>query len=777
MTATPIEPIATYRVQLTPEFAFAEVVGVLDQLVELGVSHLYLSPILAAVPGSTHGYDWCPPARISPELGGIDGYRLLREHARALGIGIIVDIVPNHVGVGAPLLNPWWADVLRHGTASPYAHFFDLHPSTFDGVDDLIGLPYLGSAADLDSLTLDDEGNLHLHEWVLPTAPGTAAPGDDPREVLARQHYRLIPPHTAATGYRCFLDIGELAALRQDRPEVFEATHGWLRTMVAEDLLDGVRVDHVDGLRAPAGYLAALRGLLGPDRLIYLEKGLGYGELLDPALPVDGTTGYDQLQHVEGLFTAPSGVIELDEIYRWITGVSGDGEQLRRLAGQLRADTTRGIFPARLRWAGDAVAEAFGSVPRHVVDQAVGAFVATVRVSRPDYPLVLDRVLAAIEEARVGLPSAAAGFDALAAVFLAPDEHPEAVFRVSELTAVIGAKAIEDIGFHRTARLVSTQELGCNPVYPSYSRSAFHEANRQRAVLWPRSLNAVSTHDTKRSGDVRARIAVLAQVPQRWNLLVRQLWSDRPPPHPRTAYLLLQNLVGVWPDQGLPDDLLRERLRVYTAKAMREAALITSWSEVNEDAERQTQDWLAGLLTGVPAALIAEFVDLVAPIGRDEALSRTTISLLSAGVGDLYQGVQWWNNALTDPDNRRPVDYTQSTEHRKFRLISEILAVRRRHPRAFGVDGDYREVTVRGARARHVVAFARGPRGGADEVVVLAARMLATFGPGEERAEAEVDLPPGRWVDVRTGATVDGRVTGDVLLGDRPVAVLERADR
>ncbi len=777
MTAIPIEPIATYRVQLTPQFAFAEVAGILDQLVELGISHLYLSPILAAMPGSTHGYDWRPPALISPELGGLDGYRLLREHARAVGIGIIVDIVPNHVGVGSPQHNPWWSDVLIHGTGSRYAHYFDLHPATIDGVDDLIGLPYLGSTADLELLTLDDDGNLRLHEWVLPTAPGTAAPGDDPHEVLARQHYRLIPPHTPWTGYRCFLDIGELAALRQDLPEVFEATHGWLRELAEQDLLDGVRVDHADGLRDPTGYFTALRELLGPDRLIYIEKGLGTGEQLDPTLPVDGTTGYDQLQHIEGLFTAPSGVIELDEIYRWITGVSGDGDQLRRLAQQLRADTTRGIFPARLRWASDAVAEAFASVPRHVVEQAIGAFVATARVSRPDYPLLLDDALASIEEARAGLASAAAGFDALAAVFLAPDEHPEAVFRVSELTAVIGAKAIEDIGFHRTARLVSAQELGCNPIYPSRSRADFHEVNRLRARFWPRSLNAISTHDAKRSGDTRARIAVLAQVPQRWNLLVRQIWSDRPPPHPRTAYLLLQNLVGVWPEQGLPDERLRERLRVYTAKAMREAALISSWSEVNEDAERQTQDWLAGLLTGMPAALIAEFVDLIAPIGRDEAISRATVALLASGVGDLYQGAQWWNNVLTDPDNRRPVDYGQSPEHRKFRLISEALAVRRRHPRAFGATGRYREVTVRGARARHMVAFARGARHESADVVVLAARMIATFAPGEERAEAEVDLPAGHWRDVRTGATFDGRVTCDLLLGDRPVAILERADR
>ncbi|MFZ2501356.1 MAG: malto-oligosyltrehalose synthase, partial [Nocardioides sp.] len=745
MTAIPREPIATYRVQLTPDFAFAEVVGILDNLVELGISHLYLSPILAAMPGSTHGYDWRPPAQISPALGGLDGYRLLRAHARAVGIGIIVDVVPNHLGVARPDLNPWWADVLRHGTQSEYAHYFDLHPATIDGADNVLGLPYLGSPADLDLLELDDDGNLRLHEWILPTAPGTANPGDDPREVLRRQHYRLIRPHTPFNGYRPFLDIGELAALRVDLPDVFAATHDWLRDMVAEDLLDGVRVDHVDGLRLPVAYLTALRELVGPHRLIYAEKGLGIGEPLDQTLPIDGTTGYDQLQRIEALFTAPPGVIELDEIYKWITGISGDGEQLREAARALREDTARGVFPSRLRWATEAVSAAAESVPTHLVQQAIVAFVSHVTVSRPDYPALAAEVLETIESARSAHPSATAGFDSLTAVLLAPDEYPEAAFRVSELSAVIGAKAIEDIGFHRTARLVSTQELGCNPIHPSGSRTEFHEISQRRARREPLALNALSTHDTKRSADVRSRIAVIAQVPQRWNLLVRQLWRDSPPPHPRTAYLLLQNLIGVWPDERLPDDDLRERLRAYTAKAMREAALISSWSEINEEAERETQEWLSALLTGLPAALITEFVALIRPIGRDEALSRTTISLLGSGVGDLYQGAQWWNAALTDPDNRRPVDYTQSPNHPKFRQISEALAVRRRHPAAFGATGAYREVTVRGARARHVVAFARGRAGGREDVVVVATRLTATFRPGIEREEADVDLPAGRW--------------------------------
>ncbi len=776
MTTIPIEPIATYRVQLTPEFAFAEVVGILDHLVELGVSHLYLSPILAATPGSEHGYDWSPPPRVAPALGGLDGYRLLRAHARAVGIGIIVDIVPNHVGIGDAAANPWWADVLRHGMASSYADYFDLHPMTIEGVDGLIGLPVLGSLDDLNLLRLDDDANLCLHEWTLPTAPGTAAPGDDPRTVLARQHYRLVPSVGGPLGYRRFLNITELACLRVEEPAVFAATHRWLRDMLDDDLLDGVRVDHLDGLRDPPGYLRRLRDLVGPDRLVYVEKGLAVDERLDPDLPVDGTTGYDQLQLIEAIFTAAPGVIELDEIYRWVTGMHGDGDELLAQARRVREETLRTSYSNRLRWASAAIGEAAPSVPLYVVEQAVAAFVVYLRISRPDYPPLLPAVLDTIEDARAGVPTATAGFDALAAVFFAPDEYPEAVFRVSELAAVVAATAIESIGFHRTARLVSVQEIGCNPRQPSVSRPVFHERNRERARTWPLALTPTSTHDTKRSGDVRARISIIAQVPQRWNLLVHRIWELCPPPHPRTAYLLLQNVVGVWPEEGLPGPTLHNRLSAYTAKAMREAALITSWSDRNEDAEQETLEWLASLLTGAPAAMISEFVRLIGPAGRDEGLAREAIALLGPGVPDIYQGTQWWDDSLTDPDNRRPVDYRRPRDRPKFQLISEALAVRRRHPEAFGRAGAYHEVTARGTRARHIIAFARGRCGREPDVVVVAVRMSQTFRTGPEREEAQVNLPDGRWYDVRTGDVHAGRTRTDELLGDRSVAILERVD-
>ena len=778
MPSYPFEPVATYRVQLTPDFGFAEVIGILGQLSELGFSHLYLSPILRAVPGSTHGYDWLPPCEISPELGGLDGFRALREQARAAGLGIIVDIVPNHCGIAAPLLNPWWKDVLQHGIDSEYARYFDMQPVTVDGATDVIALPYLGSEDDLDSLAVDDDGNLHLHEWVLPTAPGTATAGDDPRVVLNRQHYRLVPHDSAILSYRRYLNISELACLRQEDPDVFDATHAWLADLVAQDLVDGVRVDHLDGLRDPIGYTTRLRELVGDDRLIYVEKGLSLGEELDPALPVDGTTGYDQLQLIEGAFTAAPGVIELDEIYRTVTGQFGDGDQLLALARQLRETTMRSMFPTRLRWAGQAVAEALGdeAPPTYLIDQAIASFVTVVTSSRPDYPSLHQAATEAIATCRLLLPNAEPGFDALGTVFADPQAYADATFRVSELVAAVAAKAIEDIGFHRTARLVSTQELGCNPRVPAMSRVEFHDRNRARAARHPHSLSALSTHDTKRSGDVRA-IAVIAPVPQRWNMLVYRLWRELPPPHERTAYLLLQNIVGLWPAGGVPDAALQKRLAAYATKAMRDAALVTSWSSRNEAAEEATLEWIDDLMTGRPAELICEFVDLIAATGLDESLSRTAIELLRPGVGDVYQGDQWWNLSLTDPDNRRPVDYTQDTEHPKYRLITEALAVRRRRREAFAPGSTYDEVRTVGAPARHLVAFTRGPADAAPSVVVVGIRLSHTFGPGPVREEALVELPDGEWRDVRTGDVHKGTVTADALLGDRPVALLERKTR
>ncbi|MFM9378101.1 malto-oligosyltrehalose synthase [Gordonia sp. VNK21] len=773
MPTIPAEPVATYRVQLTDDFTFAEVAGILDDLAGLGISHLYLSPVLEAVPGSNHGYDWLPPPRIAERLGGLDGLRLLREHARGRGIGLILDLVPNHLGVAQPLRNPWWRAVLRDGFGSRYAHYFDLHPVVLEQGGTVIALPYLHDAGDLEALRLDDDGNLHLHEWVLPTAPGTAAPGDDPRAVHERQHYRLVRSDSKAMSYRRFVDIGTLAALRQEDPEVFGATHGWLRELIDEDLVDGVRVDHLDGLREPVHYVRRLRELIGPHRLLYVEKSLTDSEVLDPELPVDGTTGYDQLGLIEGVFTPAPGVVELDEVYRSVTGIPGDGDALAAQGRSLREETLRGYFATRLRWASLSLSATAPDVPLYAVEHAIAAFVIACPVNRPDYPALRGQALAALAALTADLPSAKAGLDALTAVFREPQRSPEALFRVSELTAAVAAKAIEDTGFHRTARLVSSQELGATPRIPSIARSEFHERSGLRARRHPLSLSTLSSHDTKRSGDTRARIAVLAQVPQRWQVLVDTLWRRQSPPDDGTGYLLLQNVVGVWPDSGLPDTRLRDRLADSARITVRHAGVLSSWRDPDPVAEQAVLAWLDGLLTGPNADLIRAFVDIIAPVARAEGLARRAVLLLGPGVGDLYQGSQWQDLSLGDPDNRRPVDYSRPADGPEAQLIRQALAVRRRHADCFGTAGDYRPLTSRGRYATHLLAFARGRAGGPAEVVLAVLRMSRSLPPGEERTLVLLDLPPGDWRDAATGDVHRGAVTGDALFGDRPTAILE----
>ncbi|EGD55892.1 malto-oligosyltrehalose synthase [Gordonia neofelifaecis] len=772
MSGTPIDPVATYRVQLTPEFTFAEVAGILDHLRDLGISHLYLSPILTAMPGSTHGYDWCPPARISDVLGGADGYRLLREHARARGIGIIVDIVPNHVGVADPDHNPWWADVLVHGLHSPYAGYFDLDTAPVGGV---INLPYLGREEDLAGLRLDDRLRLVLGDLALPTAPGTATPGDDPLAVHLRQHYRLVLHDSRRVGYRRFMAVNGLAALRQEIPEVYDATHAWLQELIADDLVDGVRVDHVDGLRDPTAYLRRLRADLGDDRLLYVEKGLAHDERLDPDLPVDGTTGYDQLRLIEARFTAPTGAIELDETFRTVLGIAGDGDVLGARALALRRTVLVDMFPDRLQRVTDQLSSSARDVPAHIIQQAAALEICSAAVARPDYPSLSARVIANIDRLADENPILASGFDVLREAFVDRDFAPEAIARIGEAAVAVYGKAIEDIGFHRTARLVSSQELGCNPLVPAIDRTDFYARTTERAAHWPRAMTALSTHDTKRSEDVRARIATIAQTPQRWRILVNEVWRIAPPPEPVICYFLLQNVVGVWPVGSRPDADLARRLADFARKAMRENGEVSSWTDVDEKAEDAVQHWLAGLQHGLVAELVASFVALIADAGHAESISRKALSLLLPGVGDVYQGTQWWDDSLTDPDNRRPVDYDRSTDHPKLRAVRTCLEVRRRHLEAFDEGSDFLDVPVRGASAAHVVSFARG-RAGVAEVVVVAVRLALMFTGAEIREQCVIDLPGGTWCDALSGNAFTESVTADFLLGDRPLAVLERYD-
>ncbi|MDL9937442.1 malto-oligosyltrehalose synthase [Gordonia sp. ABSL1-1] len=770
---TPRPPIATYRVQLTPDFGFAQVIGILGHLRDLGVSHLYLSPIGTAVTGSTHGYDWLPPPEVAPILGGLDGLRELRTAAKDHQIGIIIDIVPNHTGVADVPANPWFADLLRNGPASPYRDYFDVDFSRDNGADGKIALPILAADGDLTPLRVDDGGYLRYHDHALPIAAGTES--GTPQQVHDRQHYRLVPWNSGLIGYRRFFTVNELAAVRQEDPAVYAATHRWLAQLVAEDLIDGVRVDHPDGLWDPQGYLRRLRDDLGPHRLIYIEKILAPDEPLEPSLPVQGTTGYDQLRVIDAVFVAPSGTIELAETHERITGVSGDSAWLISTEHTRKLTTLTESFAAEQRRLVAAVAHSTHDDRREdmVTDADLGRacaeLIARLGVYRADYPVLHDRLLTTIGEIEQAQPLLR---PALTVIGRATSIPGPASARLAQTCGAVTAKSVEDSLFYRTARLVSAQEVGGDPTHPSLDVAQFHAHNVHRARDWPAAMTASSTHDTKRGEDVRARIALLSQIPERWSLTVARIWQLTPPPDDLTGYFLLQNIFGVWPaDGGAVPTSLRHRLDDYARKAAREAGLRTSWTAVDEAFESALSDWIAAVTDGPAAEVIGALVARMASSWEQEALARKAIALLGPGVGDIYQGTQWWEDSLVDPDNRRPVDYSAPTDHPKTQLIRAALGLRAAHPDAFGINGRYLPLVAEGAAADHVIGFARATTAG-PAIALITARFTHSLRPASA-ANTHVILPAGEWRDIRTGAVHRSVVDLATARADHPVALLE----
>ncbi|GAA3691237.1 malto-oligosyltrehalose synthase [Gordonia hankookensis] len=762
------EPVASYRIQLTPDHGFAEVVEILPRIADLGVSHLYLSPIGRAVEGSTHGYDWVPPPRVSAELGGIDGLRALRRAATDHGLGIIVDIVPNHTGVADPVQNPWFNDLLRYGSGSRYATWFDVDFSTDNGADGKIALPVIAADGDLSPLSVDD-GHLRYYDHVFPTAPGTA--GGTPAQVHDRQHYRLVPWNSGLIGYRRFFTVNELAGLRQEDAEVYAASHRWLFDLVDEDLIDGVRVDHPDGLWDPQAYLRRLRADVGDRRLIYIEKILASDEDLEPTLPVEGTTGYEQMRSIDAVFIAPTGIIELDEVHESITATTGDSAWLHATERERKLTTVRQMFPTEHRRLVRAITHSDPSADVDAVAEATAELIAEIGVYRADYPSLRSRLLDTAAEIARRAPDLASALELVVQSTASPGA---ATSRLAQTCGAVTAKSVEDSLFYRTARLVAAQEVGGDPANPAMSLREFHARNARRARDWPWAMTATSTHDTKRGEDVRARIALLAQVPERWSLLVRRIWSLAPPPDDLTGYFLLQNIFGVWPVSGAVDDTLRTRLRAYAQKAARESGLRTTWTEVDEEFERALDSWVDAVTTGDAADAIAGLVGEISRSWRAEAMARKAIALLGPGVGDIYQGTQWWDDSLVDPDNRRPVDYSRPADHPKTELIRAALRARADHPIAFGARGTYAPLPTEGPRSDHVIAFVRGAGKDDPRVALVTARFTHSLS-AHDRSVTSVTLPPGIWTDAATGDTLDGTVRLTQLLAPGPVAILTRA--
>jgi (1->4)-alpha-D-glucan 1-alpha-D-glucosylmutase len=875
-------PRATYRLQLHAGFDFAAAAALLPYLAELGFSHLYSSPILQAAPGSTHGYNVVDPGRISEELGGEAAFRALVAALRAEGMGLILDIVPNHMAITRE--NPWWEDVLENGRASRYARYFDVDWDPPErALRDRILLPILG---DHYGRVLED-GHLHLlrdggrfrvtyEEHSVPVAPrsldgllGDAADAARSEELatladafgalppstaddrdsirrrhrdkevlrglldrllreesgvadavdaavattntdadrldalLERQNYRLAFWRAAERdlGYRRFFDVTSLAGLRVEDDVVFAETHERILDLVRDGSVDGLRVDHPDGLRDPAQYLERLRAG-APNAWIVVEKIVGADERLR-AWPVAGTTGYDFLRRADGLFVDPRGEAPLTETYAAFTGVE---ERFADVAHEARLVATREILGSELNRLTDLALRVLEGHrrhrdhTRHDVHEALRALAASFPVYRT-YVRAEEGEIAPDDVAAIRRAAGDAGrrhpelaedlLEFLGRILSLEVRGPlesELVMRFQQFTGALMAKGVEDTAFYRYPRLVSLNEVGGDPGRFGVSVEEFHRANLAAQRDWPATQLASSTHDTKRSEDVRLRLHLLSEIPgdwaaavDRWSAMATTHWGEAEPDR-NVEWLLFQTLAGAWPIEA-------DRVQGVLTKSLREARERTSWTRPDEPYEASVAAFAASLLADVRfRGDLGRFVARIERPAQVNALAATLLKLTAPGVPDVYQGTEIWDNSLVDPDNRRAVDFEVRRRHArsldgmsvdqvlggyaeglpKLWTIRRALAARSEVPEAFGPAGTYQPILATGAMAGHVVAFARGAG-----VVTVVPRLILGLDRGW--VDTSLEIPPGRWRNALSDDWLDGgAVAIEALFARFPVALLVR---
>jgi len=876
-------PHSTYRLQLHAGFTFDDAIRIAPYLKALGVSHVYCSPYLQAAPGSMHGYDVVDQQCINAELGGEEAHQRFCARLAELGLGQILDIVPNHMAIGPQ--NKYWWDVLENGPSSRFATWFDIdwhssevrlqnkvlipvlgdqygkilaagqiqierdhesirvryvdniYPLTprslsliLDRAGKQMNSPTLGFFADslsrLPSPDVDDVesmitrhrdkevvfGLLHRFCDEHPKASQAIdqviaelnASHDALDDMLNQQHYRLAYWRTAdqELGYRRFFDINTLVGLRVERSHVFNSTHRRILEWLDKGILDGVRVDHPDGLRDPLQYFARLRER-APQAWIIGEKILEPGEFLRPTWPIEGTSGYDFLNICNGLFMHPDGLRELTEIYSDFTREPTDfnaiahdkkltveqealGSDVNRIADLFlricennrdRRDYTR----AEIRRAIRETSACFRVYRTYVVPDRD-------EITGEDRHEVLDAVKCA-NERRTDIDSGL--FDFIAEVLLLRTRGPletEFVQRFQQFTSPVMAKGVEDTAFYCYNRMVGLNEVGSAPGHDGISASYFHDYCQVMQLSRPSTMTTLSTHDTKRSDDVRARLAVITEAPGDWRRFLRR-WTRQNTqlktnalPDRNTEYFLYQTVIGAWPIE--PD-----RLHAYMEKAVREAKQHTTWTQQNREFEDALHSFIDRLYqTPEFIAAIEDYVRTVLTSGRLNSLAQTLLNCVAPGVPDTYQGSELWSLHLVDPDNRRPVDYEIRTA-----LLSEIesglpleqilsrmdsglpklwilhraLNLRREHPECFGPAADYTPLMATGRRADHVVAFLRAGRIAA--IVPRWSLKLAGNWSG-----TSIHLPKGRWKNLLTHDQLNGgELSVKTVLQRFPVALLQ----
>ncbi|WP_339452540.1 malto-oligosyltrehalose synthase [Pseudomonas sp. EA_5y_Pfl2_R50] len=876
MNQTLIQPLrATLRLQFHKGFTLEQAVPLVPYFARLGISHLYASPLLAARAGSMHGYDVVDPTQVNPELGGEPALRRLVSALREHNMGLILDIVSNHMAVGGSD-NPWWLDLLEWGRLSPYGEFFDIQWHSPDPLmEGQLLLPFLGSdygvALQEGTLKLHfnaQAGSFHVEHYdhhfpICPSDYGELLKADETlkpladrfstlsyqtnahslaialkeqlrqlasnpqvlqaiehnlkhydstteegfdalHQLLERQSYRLASWRTAADdiNWRRFFDINELGGLRVERPAVFEATHGKIFQLIEEGLVDGLRIDHIDGLADPRGYCRKLRrrvDLLAPGRHlpIYVEKILGAGETLHRDWAVDGTTGYEFMNQLSLLQHDPDGEYVLGDLWQRRTERPAAFIEEAQLARQQ-------ILNGSLASDCESVAQALLQVARDDLmtrDLTLGAIRRVLQALIVHFPVYRTYISAmgrsaqdevffqqAMDGARQALSEGDWPVLDCVATWLGGSPWrrkprgrsrkilKHACVRFQQLTSPAAAKAVEDTALYRSAVLLSRNDVGYNTEQFSAPLSDFHDVNQRRMAEFPDNLLATATHDHKRGEDTRARLAVLsershwyAEQIELWRALARPVRNDDQLPSSADELILYQALIGSWPLALQDDDHAgfadyAKRIWQWQQKALREAKLQSSWSAPNETYENAAQAFTEKLLTHADGELLraalAKTVNSIAAAGALNGLAQTLLRMTVPGVPDLYQGNEFWDFSLVDPDNRRPVDYA-AREHAlqapvafedllaqwrdgriKQALIAQALALRAEYAELFR-RGSYQPLQVLGEQAHHVLAFAREHEG-RQAIVIVPVRCATLL---DNSAVPQVDAL--RWGDTR----------------------------
>jgi len=882
----PPVPTATYRLQLTPEFGFDAAAAIVPYLKALGVTHVYASPFLKARKGSSHGYDIVDHTRFNPELGDEAGFERLSRTLKQHDLGLILDFVPNHVGVHFAD-NPWWLDVLEWGPTSPHAASFDIDweqlPYRARGG---VLLPILGSSygealekGEIELRHDEQEGSFSAwyFEHRLPIAPerysevlrtivkeagaenetagrsilelasryrglrhpnrseapsfkeavkdipgsaaiiargldayraghGRSAQTMALHHLLERQHYKLGHWRLASSdiNYRRFFDVNTLAGLRVEDLTTFDAMHRLVKRLIAERKLQGLRLDHIDGLRDPAQYFQRLRRLIreaqgdeGKPFYVVIEKILGEDEELPRFNGVHGTTGYEWLNTITHVLVDRNGLDPLDEVWRQLSNRTPRLEPVlleakRRVLetlltseftvlARLLARIANGHYSTR-DYSADSLRQALELYVLHF--PVYRTYLTLAGPTVPDRDLISE----AIEKARAEWFAADEGIfdflrDTLTLDLIAPGRPPHSTprvrrfaMKVQQFTGPMMAKSLEDTAFYRYHRLLALNEVGGDPQASALTIDAFHEVMTARAEHWPHGMTATATHDTKRGEDARARLIGLSEIPGEWTSAVAR-WKVLNAPHLVThgttrapsatfEYMLYQTLLGAWPLDE-PDERFVERIQAYALKGAREGKQETSWLNPNVSYETGLNTFIARILD---RSVSSEFIDSMATLARRvsllgalNSLSQITLKATLPGVPDFYQGTEFWDLSLVDPDNRRPVDFTERaavlerlrtpdwdalqqnwrTGHLKLAWTHHLLKLRNELADAF-THGDYQPLPVTGPHRDHVIAFAR--RHGGDAAITAVGRLFAPFSQGgrvwprAESFEGAIDL-------------------------------------